>query len=157
MRIFTTRIFIIFILHSQILGGLDYLHKERHAIHRDIKPSNICLNRAGQAKLTDFGVAAELHDSAGHCETFVGTFCYMSPERISGQGYNFNSDVWSFGLCLMECALGRFPYPSVSVYFEMVQAIVNDAPPLPDAQVFSPQFCDFIAAWCVRALCVLAR
>ena len=56
----------------QILGGLDYLHKERHAIHRDIKPSNICLNRAGRAKLTDFGVAAELHDSAGHCETFVG-------------------------------------------------------------------------------------
>jgi mitogen-activated protein kinase kinase 1 len=89
----------------QILGGLEYLHKERRAIHRDIKPSNICLNKLGDAKLTDFGVAAELHDSAGHAETFVGTFCYMSPERISGQGYNFNSDIWSFGLCIMEwCA-----------------------------------------------------
>ncbi len=61
------------------------------------------------------------------------------------QGYNYNSDIWSFGLCLLECALGRFPYASFSVYFEMVQAIVNEPPPQPDAQIFSPAFCDFIA------------
>ncbi len=98
--------------------------------------------------MTDFGVASEQHGSVGHCETFVGTFCYMSPERISGQAYQYNSDLWSFGLCLAECALGVFPYPSVSVYFEMVQAIVNEAPPALDPAVFSTEFCSFIAAWC---------
>ncbi len=47
--------------------------------HRECpQPSNICINQRGQAKLTDFGVASEQHGSVGHCETFVGTFCYMS-------------------------------------------------------------------------------
>ena len=45
------------------------------------------------------------------CNSWVGTVTYMSPERISGRPYSFDSDVWSFGLSLVECAIGRFPYP----------------------------------------------
>ena len=76
----------------------------------------------------------------------------MSSPVSSRQGYNYNSDIWSFGLCLLECALGRFPYAAFSVYFEMVQAIVNEPPPQPDAQIFSPAFCDFIAK-CLQVPC----
>jgi mitogen-activated protein kinase kinase 1 len=41
----------------------------------------------------------------------VGTVTYMSPERIKGDEYSFDSDIWSLGLTLVECALGRYPYP----------------------------------------------
>lgn len=44
------------------------------------------------------------------CGTFVGTFKYMSPERMKSERYSYSSDVWSLGLVLMECATGEFPY-----------------------------------------------
>eukprot|EP00455_Lapot_gusevi_P015661 TRINITY_DN17953_c0_g1_i8.p1 TRINITY_DN17953_c0_g1~~TRINITY_DN17953_c0_g1_i8.p1 ORF type:complete len:116 (-),score=21.40 TRINITY_DN17953_c0_g1_i8:330-677(-) len=68
----------------------------------------------------------------------------MSPERIQGNGYNYLSDIWSFGICILECAIGRFPYAGTSVYFEMVQNIVNEPVPVLDPQQFSPNFCSFI-------------
>ena len=43
-------------------------------------------------------------------QTFVGTVTYMSPERIEGQPHSSNSDVWSYGLTVVELALGRYPY-----------------------------------------------
>ena len=45
------------------------------------------------------------------CGLQVGTVTYMSPERIRGEKYSFDSDIWSLGLTLVECAIGRFPYP----------------------------------------------
>lgn len=45
------------------------------------------------------------------CLSWVGTVTYMSPERIRGDSYSFNTDVWSVGLLLLECATGRYPYP----------------------------------------------
>ncbi len=41
--------------------------------------------------------------------TFVGTVTYMSPERINGEAYSTPADVWSLGLSLLACALGRVP------------------------------------------------
>jgi serine/threonine protein kinase len=46
--------------------------------------------------------------------SFVGTRSYMAPERISGTRYSIQSDVWSFGLSLVELAVGRFPIPAPS-------------------------------------------
>ena len=50
------------------------------------------------------------------CATFVGTFKYMSPERIKNLTYGQPADIWSFGITLLECATGRYPY-SESEYF----------------------------------------
>jgi serine/threonine protein kinase len=44
------------------------------------------------------------------CATWVGTVTYMSPERIMGNDYSFNSDVWALGVIVVECALGHYPY-----------------------------------------------
>ncbi|KAL8129694.1 hypothetical protein V2J09_018849 [Rumex salicifolius] len=137
---------------KQVLLGLMYLHNKRHVIHRDIKPSNLLMNRKGEVKITDFGVSAVLASSMGQRDTFVGTYNYMSPERIKGSTYDYSSDIWSLGMVMLECAIGRFPYlesedqeggPS---YFELLEAIVEKPPPSAPADQFSPEFCSFISS-----------
>jgi len=93
-----------------VLHGLTYLNS-LHIIHRDIKPSNILLCRDGQVKLCDFGVSGEF-GTKGDANTFIGTSYYMAPERITGQRYKINSDVWSLGVTLLEVAQHRFPFPA---------------------------------------------
>ncbi len=97
-------------IFTHVLRGLVYLHTDRRILHRDIKPSNILMNSFGQVKLADFGVSGELTAQSASKVSFVGTVTYMSPERIQGQSHSFESDIWSVGLCLVECALGYFPY-----------------------------------------------
>ena len=80
---------------AQILEALRYLHDEARVVHRDVKPSNVLVNSAGDAKLSDFGVSGQLANSV-KCNNWVGTVTYMSPERISGGAYSFDSDGWSF-------------------------------------------------------------
>ncbi|XP_057506441.1 mitogen-activated protein kinase kinase 2-like [Actinidia eriantha] len=136
---------------KQVLKGLWYLHHEKHIIHRDLKPSNLLINHRGEVKITDFGVSAVLASTSGHANTFVGTYNYMSPERISGGKYGYRSDIWSFGLVLLECALGYFPYSPpqqgegwTNVY-ELMETIVDQPPPCAPADQFSPEFCSFIS------------
>ncbi|KAH1116885.1 hypothetical protein GYH30_046318 [Glycine max] len=139
---------------KQVLKGLVYLHHERHIIHRDLKPSNLLINHIGEVKITDFGVSAIMESTSGQANTFIGTCNYMSPERINGsqEGYNFKSDIWSLGLILLECALGRFPYapPDQSEtwesIYELIEAIVEKPPPSPPSEQFSTEFCSFISA-----------
>lgn len=126
----------------QILWGLAYLKHEKR-VHRDIKPSNILINSKGEVKVTDFGIAAELQNSIAMCGTFVGTFKYMSPERIRNEPYGFMSDIWSCGLVLMECATGRYPFHEQANCIEMAQLILDvDSLDLPSQ--FTPKLRDFI-------------
>ena len=87
--------------------------------------------------------------------TVTFTLPILQPERINGsqEGYNFKSDIWSLGLILLECALGRFPYapPDQSEtwesIFELIETIVDKPPPIPPSEQFSTEFCSFISAW----------
>ncbi len=122
----------------QILWGLAYLRHEKR-IHRDIKPANLLINSMGQVKLTDFGVSSELQNSIAMCATFVGTYKYMSPERIASKPYSYASDVWSLGIVIMTCVTGKYPFPEADTYIEMVQTILDSgAPRLPRGR-FSPE------------------
>ena len=68
------------------------------------------INHTGDVKVSDFGIVRELDPSDDDkASTFVGTLNYMSPERVSGGTYSYASDIWSFGLSLVTCALGRYP------------------------------------------------
>lgn len=128
------------------LGGLTYLYVKHHIMHRDIKPSNILVNSRGSIKLCDFGVSGELVNSIA--DTFVGTSTYMAPERIQGERYTVKSDVWSFGLTIMELAIGKFPFASNEQHsddddnapagiLDLLQQIVHEpAPRLPKSDAF---------------------
>ncbi|KAK6120388.1 hypothetical protein DH2020_045868 [Rehmannia glutinosa] len=139
---------------KQVLKGLWYLHHEKHIIHRDLKPSNLLINHRGEVKITDFGVSAILASTSGLANTFVGTYNYMSPERILGGNHGYRSDIWSLGLVLLECATGEFPFSSpqpegwANVY-ELMETIVDQPAPRAPSDLYSPEFCSFISA-CVQ-------
>ncbi|KAK0570706.1 hypothetical protein LWI29_005282 [Acer saccharum] len=140
---------------KQVLKGLWYLHREKHIIHRDLKPSNLLINHSGEVKITDFGVSAIMASTSGQANTFVGTYNYMSPERITGGKYSYKSDIWSLGLVLLECATGQFPYSPPeqgegwASFYELMEAIVEQPPPSATSDQFTPEFCSFISA-CVQ-------
>lgn len=88
--------------------GLDYLHYKKKIIHRDIKPQNILLNSKGEIKITDFGISGTAQTLEKR-QTYVGTAIYMSPERLQGDKYDRNSDLWSLGMMIAECLIGYHP------------------------------------------------
>ncbi|RMX68147.1 hypothetical protein DD238_007900 [Peronospora effusa] len=70
----------------------------------------------------------------------------MAPERISGGMYSYPSDLWSFGLAVMACAIGKLPVPTKDGYWGVVHAVQEQpSPRLQDyGDHFSPEFCDFL-------------
>ncbi|CAI5719193.1 unnamed protein product [Hyaloperonospora brassicae] len=127
------------------LKGLAFLH-EHHQLHRDIKLSNMLINHQGQVKISDFGISRDLESTLAKATTFTGTLLYMAPERISGGMYSYPSDLWSFGLAIMACAIGKLPVPAKEGYWGVVQAVQEQpSPRLRDyGDRFSPELCDFL-------------
>jgi len=136
-------------ISEQILRGLQYLHEERRLIHRDIKPSNLLVNLKGEVKIADFGVSRELSNSIKCCNTFTGTRIYMGPERLeSKKGYTLSSDIWSAGMSILECAIGRYPFGNTCKTFDLLIKIVHSPLPIDEwlpANQFSAEFRDFIS------------
>jgi len=93
-----------------MLRGLDYLHRTMKVIHRDIKPSNILVNKKGYLKIADFGVSGKLACTVACLSSWVGTMTHMSPERLWGEAYYADTDIWSLGLIILECAIGKYPF-----------------------------------------------
>jgi len=129
---------------DSVLRGLHELHS-KHQIHRDIKPSNILLDRDGNVKISDFGISRELTSTFSVASTMVGTYQYMSPERIGEQNYSYTSDIWSLGLVIATLALGKLPLPTHGGFWAIAQAIRDNEPPSLSEKMFSPELCDFVA------------
>ncbi|KAJ0983820.1 hypothetical protein J5N97_002176 [Dioscorea zingiberensis] len=90
--------------------GLAYLHHDcsPRIIHRDVKSSNILLDNDFEAHLTDFGIAKSLCVSKTHTSTYVmGTIGYIDPEYARTSRLNEKSDVYSYGIVLLELLTGK--------------------------------------------------
>lgn len=95
---------------NQIADGLAEAHR-LGVIHRDLKPHNVLIDKEGNARIMDFGIAQSLGDREFTREgVMIGTPAYMSPEQVEGKGVDQRSDIYSFGVTLYEILTGRLPF-----------------------------------------------
>lgn len=119
---------------EQTAEGLDYAHS-KGIVHRDIKPSNIMIS-AGQAKITDFGVARFRHKDSTQAGSLMGTPSYMSPEQVTGAETAGASDQYSLAVIAYQFLSGRKPFESPSLatlLYRITQEAAPEAPNLSPA------------------------
>lgn len=96
----------------QIGAALDAAHADT-VIHRDVKPANILLTSDDFACLVDFGLANAANDAKlTSTGTTIGTFAYMSPERLGDGHVTHRADIYALACVLYECLTGSTPYPA---------------------------------------------
>ena len=106
--------------------ALDHAFRQG-VVHRDIKPANIMIDKDDNPKITDFGLALNLHKDMNKDSTFVmgvGSPAYMSPEQIKNYPLNQKTDLYSLGVLLFQLLTGRLPYRA-SNQGALVYKIVN--------------------------------
>jgi formylglycine-generating enzyme required for sulfatase activity/serine/threonine protein kinase len=113
--------------------GLQCIHDHK-LVHRDVKPSNLMLNRQGQVKLLDLGLAkfeaGQAEQEVTAAEHAVGTIEYMAPECFGGKGsVDIRADVYALGCTLFKLLTGRTPFSGVKGAAAMMAAHVRQAPP----------------------------
>jgi eukaryotic-like serine/threonine-protein kinase len=124
------------VIGAGLANALAYVHS-LGIIHRDIKPANVLLVqvRPGEPvrpKLTDFGIARIVDGTRLTATgTMVGTAAYLSPEQARGAAMGTASDIYSFGLVLLECIKGAVEYPGSAV--ESAVGRLHRAPVVPDS------------------------
>jgi serine/threonine protein kinase len=95
---------------NQVCEGLTEAHR-LSVIHRDLKPSNIMIDKDGNARIMDFGIARSLKEKGiTGAGVMIGTPEYMSPEQVEGKEVDHRSDLYSLGVILYEMVTGRVPF-----------------------------------------------
>jgi serine/threonine protein kinase len=95
---------------KQICEGLSEAHKTG-VIHRDLKPSNIMIDREGNVRIMDFGIARSLKEKGiTGAGVMIGTPEYMSPEQAEAKEVDQRSDIYSLSVILYEMVTGRVPF-----------------------------------------------
>ncbi|MFE0421799.1 Stk1 family PASTA domain-containing Ser/Thr kinase [Streptomyces sp. NPDC058953] len=134
-----------------ILQALEYSHRNG-IVHRDIKPANVMLNRNGQVKVMDFGIARAMGD-AGMTMTqtaaVIGTAQYLSPEQAKGEQVDARSDLYSTGCLLYELLAVRPPFIGDSPVAVAYQHVREEPQP---PSVFDPEITPEMDAIVLRAL-----
>ena len=111
---------------NQLVDALNYTHAQG-IVHRDIKPSNIFLDKKGNIKLLDFGIA-KIRESISitHTGAMLGTLMYMSPEQVDDAKHlGPQSDIYSLAVTFVHLLTGKAPYDSTTMSdFKIRESIV---------------------------------
>ncbi len=121
----------------QIASALARAH-DRGMVHRDLKTANIVITADGLVKVLDFGLAKKIGSGIFEATTqsfasiqgassVSGTLPYMAPEILRGEGADYRTDLWAFGVVLYEAASGRLPFEG-RTGFEISSAILRELP-----------------------------
>ncbi len=104
------------VLHigAELCEALEHAHgshgpngRAMSLVHRDVSPSNVLLSRAGEVKLTDFGIAKRAEHDLTHVGPIRGQFGYISPEQSRNEHLDPRSDVFSVGVLMWELLCNR--------------------------------------------------
>ena len=124
----------------QIVSAIAAAHQNR-IIHRDIKPQNILIDKEGNVKITDFGIAVALSDtSLTQTNTLLGSVHYLSPEQARGGMATIQTDIYALGIVLYERLTGKVPFDGESAvsialkhFQEPLPTIVNPIAMVPQS------------------------
>jgi len=97
-------------LAKQVSEGLSEAHR-LGVVHRDLKPQNVMIDREGNPRIMDFGVARSvIGKGITGAGVMIGTPEYMSPEQVEGKEADQRSDIYSLGIIMYEMLTGRVPF-----------------------------------------------
>src|SRR5208337_3177961 len=117
-------------LMMKVAEAIDYAH-QCGVIHRDLKPGNILLDRSGNPRVTDFGLAKKLEGDSGLTGSgqIMGTPSYMPPEQAGGKRGEVGpaADVYALGATLYALVTGRPPFQAATAMDTVIQ-VVSDEP-----------------------------
>ncbi|NIM91454.1 MAG: protein kinase [Candidatus Aminicenantes bacterium] len=95
---------------KQVCEGLAEAHR-LGVVHRDLKPQNIMIDKQGNARIMDFGIARSLEEKGiTGAGVMMGTPEYMSPEQVEGEEADQRSDIYALGVILYEMLTGKVPF-----------------------------------------------
>ncbi len=98
---------------NQLCDALDYAHNHAKIIHRDLKPANLMVNKKGDLKVSDFGIARSLGDTVSRLtieQGRSGTLVYMSPQQLEGAPGTHLDDIYSLGATVYELLTSKPPF-----------------------------------------------
>lgn len=125
-------------IFQQIILAIRYCHNQKVA-HRDLKPENILLDRNGDVKVNDFGLAKLSEDGTDMFTTKVGSPNYIAPEVIRDPRYNaFNADVWTCGILLFVMISGKHAFQDKNNNREALYRMIQAG----EHREFGPEFSD---------------
>ena len=127
-------------LAFELGAALDFAHEAgpdgsvKGVVHRDISPSNVLLSRAGEVKLTDFGIAKAMNTThITRSGNIKGKVPYMAPEYAMKMQYDARSDLFALGVTLYEALVGRRPFDGLTELDTMRRIQDGEHVPLPEA------------------------